>query len=42
MGGKSIFVVDENDGNANVIIEALTNYGKCSTMARVYSRNQRW
>ena len=36
MGGKSIFVVDENDGNANVIIETLTNYGKCSAMAQVF------
>jgi glutathione synthase len=36
MGGKSIFVVDRNDGNANVIIETLTNFGKCSAMAQVY------
>ena len=36
MGGKSIFVVDENDGNANVIIETLTNYGTCSEMAQVF------
>ena len=36
MGGKSIFVVDRNDGNANVIIETLTNYGRCSAMAQVY------
>jgi glutathione synthase len=36
MGGKSIFVVDENDGNANVIIETLTNYGTCSAMAQVF------
>jgi len=36
MGGKSIFVVDESDGNANVIIETLTNYGKCSAMAQVF------
>ena len=36
MGGKSIFVVDKNDGNANVIIETLTNYGTCSAMAQVF------
>ena len=36
MGGKSIFVVDESDGNANVIIETLTNYGTCSAMAQVF------
>ncbi len=36
MGGKSIFVVDENDGNANVIIETLTDYGACSAMAQVF------
>jgi glutathione synthase len=27
MGGKSIFVVDRGDKNANVIFETLTNYG---------------
>ena len=36
MGGKSIFVVDESDGNTNVIIETLTNYGTCSAMAQVF------
>jgi glutathione synthase len=27
MGGKSIFVVDQGDKNANVIFETLTDYG---------------
>ena len=34
MGGRSIFVVDGNDINANVIIETLTEYGTRFTLAQ--------
>lgn len=36
MGGRSIFVVDQNDNNANVVFETLTNYGQAFAMAQVY------
>lgn len=36
MGGKSIFVVDKSDNNANVIFETLTQDGTRFTMAQVY------
>ena len=36
MGGRSIFVVNQGDNNANVIFETLTNYGKRFAMAQVY------
>jgi glutathione synthase len=36
MGGKSIFVVDDNDNNANVIFETLTDDGTRFTMAQSY------
>jgi len=36
MGGRSIFVVDQNDNNANVIFETLTGFGRVFTMAQVY------
>jgi glutathione synthase len=36
MGGKSIFVVDAGDNNANVIFETLTQDGTCYTMAQSY------
>ncbi|MDG2107727.1 MAG: glutathione synthase [Woeseiaceae bacterium] len=36
MGGKSIFVVQEGDNNANVIFETLTNSGQCFAMAQVF------
>lgn len=36
MGGKSIFVVNADDNNANVIFETLTHYGSRFTMAQVY------
>ncbi|MGI9291735.1 MAG: glutathione synthase [Gammaproteobacteria bacterium] len=36
MGGKSIFVVDKSDNNANVIFETLTNDGTAFTMAQSY------
>jgi len=36
MGGRSIFVVDQNDNNANVVFETLTNYGEAFAMAQVY------
>jgi len=36
MGGKSIFVVNVDDNNANVIFETLTNYGTRFAMAQVY------
>jgi glutathione synthase len=36
MGGKSIFVVQRGDNNANVIFETLTDYGQRYAMAQVY------
>ena len=36
MGGKSIFVINEGDNNANVIIETLTDYGTRFAMAQVF------
>ncbi len=36
MGGKSIFVVDKGDNNANVIFETLTNDGAGYAMAQTY------
>ncbi|MFK8028882.1 MAG: glutathione synthase [Gammaproteobacteria bacterium] len=36
MGGASIFVVNENDGNRNVIFETLTDYGRRFAMAQQY------
>jgi len=36
MGGRSIFVVNDGDKNANVIFETLTDYGKQFAMAQVY------
>ncbi|HNP64166.1 MAG TPA: glutathione synthase [Woeseiaceae bacterium] len=36
MGGRSIFVVNQGDNNANVIFETLTDYGKRFAMAQVY------
>ena len=36
MGGKSIFVVQRGDNNANVIFETLTDYGRRFAMAQVY------
>lgn len=36
MGGKSIFVVNSGDKNANVIFETLTHYGSRFAMAQVY------
>jgi glutathione synthase len=36
MGGKSIFVIQHGDNNANVIFEALTDYGRRFAMAQVY------
>jgi glutathione synthase len=36
MGGRSIFVVDSSDKNANVIFETLTDYGRAFAMAQVY------
>ncbi len=36
MGGKSIFVVDPGDNNANVIFETLTNDGTGYAMAQTY------
>ena len=36
MGGKSIFVVQKGDNNANVIFETLTDYGQRFAMAQVY------
>jgi glutathione synthase len=36
MGGKSIFVIDHGDNNANVIIETLTDYGTRFAMAQVF------
>ncbi len=36
MGGASIFVVNEGDGNRNVIFETLTDYGRRFAMAQQY------
>ncbi len=36
MGGRSIFVVNDGDKNANVIFETLTDYGRQFAMAQVY------
>ena len=36
MGGRSIFVVNKDDKNANVIFETLTDYGRYFAMAQVY------
>jgi glutathione synthase len=36
MGGKSIFVVEKGDNNANVIFETLTSDGSRYTMAQTY------
>jgi len=36
MGGRSIFVVNSGDKNANVIFETLTNYGQQFAMAQVF------
>ena len=36
MGGRSIFVVDSSDNNANVIFETLTDYGQVFAMAQVF------
>jgi glutathione synthase len=36
MGGRSIFVVDSTDNNANVIFETLTDYGRVFAMVQVF------
>ncbi len=36
MGGRSIFVIQQGDNNANVIFETLTDYGQRFAMAQVY------
>ena len=36
MGGRSIFVVQKGDNNANVIFETLTDYGQHFAMAQVF------
>jgi glutathione synthase len=36
MGGRSIFVIQKGDNNANVILETLTDYGKQFAIAQVY------
>ena len=36
MGGRSIFVVQKGDNNANVIFETLTNYDRQFAMAQVF------
>ena len=36
MGGKSIFVIDKGDNNANVIFETLTEFGQRFAMAQLY------
>ncbi len=36
MGGRSIFVIEKGDNNANVIFETLTDYGQRFAMAQVY------
>jgi glutathione synthase len=36
MGGRSIFVINKGDKNANVIFETLTDFGQQFTMAQAY------
>ncbi len=36
MGGRSIFVIQKGDNNANVIFETLTDYGQRFAMAQVF------
>jgi glutathione synthase len=36
MGGRSIFVIQKGDNNANVIFETLTDYGQRFAMAQLY------
>ena len=36
MGGKSIFVINDGDKNANVVFETLTDFGRQFAMAQVY------
>ena len=36
MGGRSIFVIQKGDNNANVVFETLTGYGQRFAMAQVY------
>ena len=36
MGGRSIFVVEQGDKNANVVFETLTDYGRQFAMAQQY------
>ncbi|MBT8087222.1 MAG: glutathione synthase [Gammaproteobacteria bacterium] len=36
MGGRSVFVVQKGDKNANVIIETLTDFGRRFAMAQVF------
>ena len=36
MGGRSIFVVEKGDNNANVIVETLTDYGSRFAMAQEF------
>ncbi|MDH4054472.1 MAG: glutathione synthase [Gammaproteobacteria bacterium] len=36
MGGRSIFVIQKGDNNANVILETLTDYGQRFAIAQVY------
>ena len=36
MGGRSIFVVDSADANANVVFETLTEHGTSFAMAQTY------
>lgn len=36
MGGSSIFRINHDDPNINVIIEVMTHYGQCTVMAQRY------
>ena len=36
MGGKSIFVIEHGDKNANVVVETLTDFGQRFAMAQIY------
>ncbi|MFQ5547124.1 MAG: glutathione synthase [Woeseia sp.] len=36
MGGRSVFVLDRNDHNANVVFETLTDYGSIFAMAQAF------
>ncbi|MFQ5609001.1 MAG: glutathione synthase [Woeseiaceae bacterium] len=36
MGGRSVFVVDKHDKNANVVVETLTEYGSRFAMAQQF------